>query len=69
MPKELFILELWLRYAEKASEIRVKRYEETGMVKLKARLGKYLYTIRLPTDMADKAIEELKGKGKGIVDV
>ncbi len=69
MPRELFILDLWLRYAEKASEIRVKRYEERDIVKLKARLGKYLYTIRLPTDMANQAIEELKSKGKGIVEV
>ncbi len=67
MPKELFLLDLWLRYAEKASEVRVKRRDD--VVKLKARLGRYLYTIRLPTDMANRAIEELKSRGKSIVEV
>lgn len=66
MPKEIFLLELWKKYAEKAEEIRVKRYDD--YVKLKARLRKYLYTIKLPPDLADKVINEYKGKGKSIVE-
>ncbi len=66
MPKEIFLLELWKKYAEKAEEIRVKRYDD--YVKLKARLRKYLYTIKLPPDLAEKVINEYKGKGKSIVE-
>ncbi|MBP1449388.1 MAG: 50S ribosomal protein L38e [Thermoproteus sp.] len=68
MPKEVFLVELWRKYAEGAEEIRVKRYPEEGVVKLKARLAGYLYTIRLPPDKADALLGELKEKGKKIVE-
>ena len=66
MPKEVFLVDLWRRYADDAEEIRVKRYPE--YVKLKARLKHYLYTIRLPPELADKLINEYKAKGKNIVE-
>lgn len=66
MPKEVFLVELWKKYADQAEEIRVKRHEK--FVKLKARLKKYLYVIRLPHDWANKLIEEYKEKGKKIVE-
>ena len=67
MPKELFLIELWKRYGEKAEEVRVKRYPE--YVKLKARLAKYLYTIKLPPDKAEQIIAELKAKNIKIREV
>ena len=67
MPKELFLVELWKRYGEKAEEVRVKRYPE--YVKLKARLAKYLYTIKLPPDKAEQIIAELKAKNIHIREV
>ncbi|MFP3174343.1 MAG: 50S ribosomal protein L38e [Vulcanisaeta sp.] len=64
MPREIFLVELWRRYADAAEEIRVKRYKD--YVKLKARLKHYLYTIRVPSDVADQLIKEYKSKNKTI---
>lgn len=64
MPREIFLVELWRRYADAAEEIRVKRYKD--YVKLKARLKHYLYTIRVPSDLADQLIKEYKSKNKTI---
>ncbi len=64
MPREVFLVELWRRYADAAEEIRVKRYKD--YVKLKARLKHYLYTIRVPSDLADQLIKEYKSKNKTI---
>ncbi len=67
MPKEVFLIELWKRYADQAEEIRVKRYPE--YVKLKARLKRYLYTIRVPPDIAEQLIREYgEQKKKPIVE-
>ena len=68
MPREVFLIELWRRYADQAEEIRVKRIDREGVVKLKARLRHYLYTIRLPPDWAEKLIEEYRARGKNIVE-
>ncbi|CCC82134.1 hypothetical protein [Thermoproteus tenax] len=68
MPKEVFLVEIWRKYAEKAEEIRVKRFPEENVAKLKARLSGYLYTIRLPISKADAILAELKEKGKNIVE-
>ncbi len=62
MPREVFLVELWRRYADAAEEIRVKRYPD--YVKLKARLRHYLYTIRVPPDVADQLIKEYKARNK-----
>jgi len=64
VPREIFLVELWRRYADAAEEIRVKRYKD--YVKLKARLKHYLYTIRVPSDVADQLIREYKSKNKTI---
>jgi large subunit ribosomal protein L38e len=64
VPREIFLVELWRRYADAAEEIRVKRYKD--YVKLKARLKHYLYTIRVPSDVADQLIKEYKSKNKTI---
>ncbi|ADN51088.1 50S ribosomal protein L38e [Vulcanisaeta distributa] len=64
MPREVFLVELWRRYADTAEEIKVKRYPD--YVKLKARLKHYLYTIRVPPDVADQLIKEYKSKNKTI---
>ncbi len=66
MPKEIFLVDLWRKYADQAEEIRVKRYEK--YVKLKARLRKYLYVIKLPPDWANRLLEEYRAKGKNIVE-
>lgn len=68
MPKEVFLVELWMKYAERAEEIRVKRLEREGLVKLKARLKRRLYTIRLPPEKADRVLAELKKKERPIVE-
>lgn len=67
MPKELFLLELWRKYGERAQEVRVKRYGD--YVKLKARLSGYLYTIKLPPDKAEQVISELKAKNIRVEEV
>jgi large subunit ribosomal protein L38e len=64
VPREVFLVELWRRYADAAEEIRVKRYKD--YVKLKARLKHYIYTIRVPSDVADQLIKEYKSKNKTI---
>ncbi|ABO08048.1 hypothetical protein [Pyrobaculum calidifontis] len=67
MPKEIFLVELWKKYGEKAQVVRVKRYED--FVKLKARLSGYLYTIRVPPDKAEQLISELKAKNVKVEEV
>jgi large subunit ribosomal protein L38e len=64
VPREVFLVELWRRYADAAVEIRVKRYSD--YVKLKARLRHQLYTIRVPPDVADQLIREYKSKNKTV---
>ncbi|BDR91383.1 hypothetical protein [Vulcanisaeta souniana] len=64
MPKEVFLVELWRKYADAAEEIRVKRYPD--YVKLKARLKHHLCTIRLPTDIADQLVREYRSKNKNV---
>ena len=66
MPKEVFLVDLWRKYADNASEIRVKK--NGNVVKLKARTKSSLVTIKLPEDVATKLIEEYRSKGKRIVE-
>ncbi len=66
MPKEVFLVDLWRKYADNASEIRVKK--SGNVVKLKARAKSSLVTIKLPEDVATKLIEEYRSKGKRIVE-
>lgn len=66
MPKEVFLIDLWRRYADNAVEIRVKKVN--NVVKLKARTKSSLVTIKLPEDVATKLIEEYRSKGKKIIE-
>jgi len=66
MPREVFLIDLWRRYADNAEEIRVKKV--SNVVKLKARAKSSLVTIKLPEDVAAKLIEEYRSKGKRIVE-
>jgi large subunit ribosomal protein L38e len=67
MPKEVFLLAIWKQYGEKAEEVRVRRYQD--YVKLKARLARYLYTIKLPPDKAEQVLAELRSKNVKIEEV
>lgn len=67
MPREVFLIDLWRRYADAAEEIRVKK--DGPVVKLKARTKGYLVTIKLPEDVASRLIEEYRGKGKRIIEL
>jgi len=66
MPREVFLIDLWRRYADNAEEIRVKKV--SNVIKLKARAKSSLVTIKLPEDVATKLIEEYRSKGKRIVE-
>ncbi|MFP3156808.1 MAG: 50S ribosomal protein L38e [Caldivirga sp.] len=66
MPREVFLIDLWRRYADNAEEIRVKKV--SNVVKLKARTKSSLVTIKLPEDVAARLIEEYRSKGKRIVE-
>jgi len=66
MPREVFLIDLWRRYADNAEEIRVKKV--SNVVKLKARAKSSLVTIKLPEDVAARLIEEYRSKGKRIVE-
>ncbi|MDT7903121.1 MAG: 50S ribosomal protein L38e [Caldivirga sp.] len=66
MPREVFLIDLWRRYADNAEEIRVKK--ASNVVKLKARTKSSLVTIKLPEDVAARLIEEYRSKGKRIVE-
>jgi hypothetical protein len=64
VPREVFLVELWRRYADAAEEITLNTYKD--YVKLKERLKHYIYTIRVPSDVADQLIKEYKSKNKTI---
>ena len=60
MPVEIKDKEEFKKIAEKAIECRVKKDEKKGIVKIKARTKRYLYTIKLKSDEAESFIKELK---------
>uniref|UniRef100_A0A7C2ZPI1 50S ribosomal protein L38e n=1 Tax=Ignisphaera aggregans TaxID=334771 RepID=A0A7C2ZPI1_9CREN len=59
----------FLEIAKNAVECRVKRVEKKGIVKLKARTKRYLYTYIVTADQANEAIEKLKSVCKTIKEV
>ncbi len=65
MPKEITELEEIDKIIPKTSEVRVKR--QKGVVKVKFRTKKYLYTIKLTDKEAETLINELKKLDKKIV--
>ncbi|RLE56688.1 MAG: 50S ribosomal protein L38e [Thermoprotei archaeon] len=62
MPKEIFNIDEFIRLAQYARECRVKRLEDEGIVKLKLRLKRYLYTIKLDPKTAEEILKKIKDK-------
>lgn len=50
----------FLMLATNASECRVKKVKKSNIVKLKLRLKRYLYTIKLPEDKAKEVLKLIK---------
>ncbi len=57
MPKQMYDADQFLEMSEDAIECRVKR--ESNRVKLKLRTSKYLYTIILEPQKAEKVLENI----------
>ncbi|RLF16473.1 MAG: hypothetical protein DRJ66_03065 [Thermoprotei archaeon] len=58
MPKEIFDKEEFIKLSEKAIECRVKRTKD--YVKLKLRLKRYLYTLKVKPEEADEILRQIK---------
>ncbi len=58
MPKEIKDKEEFIKLSEKALECRVKRHKD--YVKLKLRLKRYLYTLKVKPEEAEDIIKQLK---------
>jgi large subunit ribosomal protein L38e len=58
MPAEIFNLEEFIKLSESALECRVKRTK--GIVKLKLRTKRRLYTIKLKENEAEEALKKIK---------
>jgi hypothetical protein len=58
MPAEIFNIEEFIKLSDSASECRVKRAK--GIVKLKLRTKKKLYTIKLKENEAEEALKKIK---------
>lgn len=59
----------FLELAKKAIECRAKKVEKKGIVKLKARTKRYLYTYIVPIDKATAVIEKIKPVCKSFVEI
>lgn len=62
MPKELFDVEDFVKLSEKAAECLVKRLEKRGIVKLKLRTRRYLYTLKVKPEQVDAVLKRVKCK-------
>jgi len=58
VPQEIFDKEKFLEIAERAKECRIKRLG--GIVKLKLRTRRRLYTIKLPKGEAEALLNKIK---------
>ncbi|MBS7655981.1 hypothetical protein KEJ50_05735 [Candidatus Bathyarchaeota archaeon] len=58
MPAEIFSIEEFIKLSDSALECRVKRTK--GVVKLKLRTKKKLYTIKLKESEAEEALKKVK---------
>ncbi|RLF19764.1 MAG: 50S ribosomal protein L38e [Thermoprotei archaeon] len=58
MPKEIFDKEEFIKLSEVARECRVKRLGD--IVKLKLRLRRYLYTIKVKPEEAEEILKRIK---------
>ncbi len=68
MPVELTSWEEFVRVTERAVECRVKRVKRGGIVKLKARTRRVLYTIKVPESELESRLGEVKCKRIVFVD-
>ncbi len=66
MPVELYSKEDFLKVVDRAYEIRVKKNENEGIAKVKARTKKYLYTIKIPINELDDFIKTIQSKRQDI---
>jgi large subunit ribosomal protein L38e len=57
LPKEIFDSEEFLALAENAKECRVKKMD--GVMKLKLRTNRYLYTIKLETEEGESLLGKI----------
>jgi len=68
MPVEIKDLEEFVKITERAQECRVKRSRrEKGVVKVKARTKRYLYTYKTTEDKLNEVLSKVKCKK--IIDV
>ena len=62
MPIEVYDKEEFIAISERAIECRVKKLEDEGIAKVKARTKKKLYTIKIKLDELDDFLKKLKCK-------
>jgi len=62
MPIEIYDKEEFIAISERAIECRVKKLEDEGIAKVKARTKKKLYTIKVKLDELDDFLKKLKCK-------
>lgn len=62
MPKEVKNKDEFISIVERAREIIVKKLEEEGIAKVKARTRRYLYTIKIPLNELDEFLQKIKEK-------
>lgn len=60
MPIEIFDKNEFIEISRRAIECRVKRLEDEGIAKVKARTRRYLYTIKIKLDELDEFLEKLE---------
>ena len=60
MPREIINQEEFIEITGRASECRVIKLEEQNIAKIKARCGKYLYTIKIPLSQLDDFLKKIK---------
>jgi len=67
VPVEITDLEYFTEIARRAIECRVKRVRKTGIVKIKARTKRYLYTYKTTEDKLQDVLNKIQCKN--VVDV
>ena len=60
MPVEVSSLEDFVRVTERALECRVKKARRGGVVKVKARTRRYLYTYKTSEDKLEEVLSRVK---------
>ncbi len=67
MPVELRDRDEFLEKAARASECRVKKSK--GVVKVKARTKKYLYTLKVPEEELEEFLAKLRERCPNVVEI